>query len=205
MPEAGRTVSISIYIVWGDRVMPLHIFWYSWPPQWTNIRPTSVSRHPKNERGKICIGSIAATDYARTWLDYTCIFVYILLGDWLILSQLFLIQLATPIDQYLTQIGPRHHKNERVKICVGSITATDYATRTLSDCIHFCLYIMGRPSDALAACLIQSATPMGQYLTQTGHRHEYLSKLQRQSLHHHLIMPETGQTTSIFVYILWGD
>ena len=125
----------------------------------------------------------------------------------MILSQLFLIQLATPIDQYLTQIGPRHHKNERVKICVESITATYYATRTLSDCIHFHLYIMGRPSDALAACLIQSSTtPMGQYLTQTGHRHEYLSKLQRQSLHHHLIMPEPGQTVSISIYMVWaGD
>ena len=78
MPEAGRTVSISIYIVWGDKVMPLHLFWYSWPPQWTNIGPTSVSRHPKNERGKICVGSITATDYARTWSDYIYFCLYIM-------------------------------------------------------------------------------------------------------------------------------
>ena len=64
----------------------------------------------------------------------------------------FLIQLATPMDQYLTQIGTRHPKNERGKTCVGSITATDYA-RTRSDYIHFCLYILGRQIDTVAAVL----------------------------------------------------
>ena len=78
----------------------------------------------------------------------------------MILLQLFLIQLATPIDQYLTQIGPTHRKNEHVKTCVGSIMATDYA-RTLSDCIHFCLYIIRRSIDALLTVFDTVGHPNG--------------------------------------------
>ena len=167
------------------------------------FEPQNYAQRPQNEYLSTYSGSVTAINPPQTWYNLVpldpVLYISCTAGFWYSWPP------QSPIDQYLTQIGPRHHKNEHVKICVGSITATDYATRTLSDCIHFHLYIMGRPSDALAACLIQSATPMGQYLTQIGHRHEYLSKLQGQSLHHHLIMPEPGRTTSIFVYILWGD
>ena len=125
----------------------------------------------------------------------------------LIPSKLFLIQLVIPIDdQYLTQIGQRHHKNEHVKACVGSITATDYA-KTLLDCIQFPFYITtGDQVMPSQLFLIQPATSMGKYLTQIGKRQvQYLSKLQQQSLHQNLIMPEPCRTTSIFVYISWKD
>ena len=74
-------------------------------------------------------------------------------------------------------------------------TATDYA-RTLSDC------------NALTPFLIQLATRIDQCLTKIGPRHQKneCSKICVGSIKWQPIMPEPGQTTSIFVYLLlWRD
>ena len=64
------------------------------------------------------------------------------------LSEVFSIQLATPMGPYMTRYGDQTPKNELVKACGGSMKANDYAL-TLSDPIQIRSYIMGTPTDAV--------------------------------------------------------
>ena len=62
--------------------------------------------------------------------------------------EVFLIHLATPMAHIVPITVDQTPENERIKACVGSIKATDYA-RTWWDCINFHSYSMRRPTDAI--------------------------------------------------------
>ena len=63
-------------------------------------------------------------------------------------SEVFLMHLATPTAHIVPITVDQTPQNERIKACVGSMKANNYA-RSRSDCMNFHSYIMGRPTDAV--------------------------------------------------------
>ena len=65
---------------------------------------------------------------------------------------------------YCTRYGDQAPQNERIKACVGSMTATNYA-RNWSDCMHFHLYVIRRPTDAVRGIFDALGHSNGPYCT----------------------------------------
>ena len=122
------------------------VFSISWSLQTTHIVPFTVTRYPKNELVKACVGSIKANGYALTLSDPIQFHSHIMGRPTDAVGGVF--KLATPNGPYCTFYGDQTPKNELVKACVGSIKANGYAL-TLSDPIQFHSHIMRRPTDAV--------------------------------------------------------
>ena len=148
MPEPAKTASITVNILWKGQLMPSEQFLMRL------ATPTNqyLTLYCDQTTPKLALQGMCWLNNGN-WLCQNLVwlhqfpFIYYKKDNWCPWSCFWC---NWPPQQ--TNIWPatvtRPPRNERVKPCVVSITATDYA-RTRSDCINFHSYIIRRPTDAL--------------------------------------------------------